>query len=77
VGDEMTKRQNRKKRSKLSVLLLTPVMALTFVVGWSLYWVGSTKNKQPQAHSPKIHAEQDPVQLMVISMQEERTITNN
>jgi Rieske Fe-S protein len=73
----MTKRQNRKKRSALSVLILAPVMALTFIVGWSLYWIGNTKQKQPQAPTPKIHAEQNPVQLMVIPMQEEQTIINN
>ena len=73
----MTKRQNRKKRSTLSVLLLAPVMALTFIVGWSLYWIGNTKHKQPQAPTSKIHAEQNPVQLMVIPMQEEQTIINN
>ena len=73
----MTKRQNRKKRSPLSVLLLAPVMALTFIVGWSLYWIGNTKHKQPQAQTPKIHAEQNPVQLMVIPMQEEQTTINN
>jgi flagellar basal body-associated protein FliL len=77
VGDEMTKHQNRKKRSKLSVLLLAPVMALTFIVGWSLYCIGNTKHKQPQAPTLKMHAEQDPVQLMVIPTQEEQTITNN
>ena len=73
----MTKRQNRKKRSTLSVLLLAPVMTLTFIVGWSLYWIGNTKHKQSQAPTHKIHAEQNPVQLMVIPMQEEQTIINN
>jgi hypothetical protein len=73
----MRKRPNRKKRSKLTILLLAPVMALTFMVGWSLYWIGNTKHKQPQVASPRIHAKQDTVQLMVIPRQEEQTITNN
>ena len=73
----MKKRPNRKKRSKLAILLLAPVMALTFIVGWSLYWIGNKKQKQPQAPTPKIRAEQDPVQLIVIPRQEEQTITNN
>ena len=72
----MTKHPNRKKRSKLAILVLAPVMALTFIVGWSLYWIGNTKQKQPQAPTPKINSEQDQVQLMVIPMQEEQTITN-
>ena len=73
----MTKRPNRKKRSKLTILLLAPVMALTFMVGWSLYWIGNRQHKQPHSAAPKIHAKQDPVQLMVIPTQEEQTITNN
>jgi hypothetical protein len=73
----MTKRPNRKKRSKLTIILLAPIMALTFIVGWSLYWIGNTKQKQPQAPTPKIQAEQDLLQLMVIPKQEEQTITNN
>jgi hypothetical protein len=72
----MTKRPTRKKRSKLTILLLAPVMALTFIVGWSLYWIGNTKHKQPQAPTPKKQTEQDPVQLSVIPRQEEQTITN-
>jgi hypothetical protein len=73
----MTKRSNRKKRSKIAILLLAPVMALTFLVGWSLYWIGSTKQKQPLAITPKTHAKQDNVQLIVIPRQEEQIITNN
>jgi len=73
----MTKRPNRKKRSKITILLLAPVIALTFIVGWSLYWIGSKQQKQTQATTPKIHGEQDPVHLMVIPAQEEQTITNN
>jgi flagellar basal body-associated protein FliL len=73
----MTRRSNRKKRSKLAILLLAPIMALTFIVGWSFYWIGNKHQKQPQATTPKTHAEQDPVQLMVIPIQEEQTITNN
>ena len=70
----MTKRPNRKKQSKLTILLLAPVMSLTFMVGWSLYWIGNTKHKQPHLAAPKIQAKQDAVQLMVIPRQEEQTI---
>jgi flagellar basal body-associated protein FliL len=73
----MKKRPNTKKRSKLKILLLAPIMALTFIVGWSLYWIGNKKGKQPQSATPKIHVKQDPVQLMIIPTQEEQTITNN
>lgn len=73
----MTIRHNRKKRGKLTILLLAPIMAFTFIIGWSLYWIGSTKHKKLQAPISKIQAEQDAVQLMVIPKQEEQTITQN
>jgi flagellar basal body-associated protein FliL len=73
----MTKRPTRKKRNKLTILLLAPVMVITFIVGWSLYWIGNTKHKQTQAPTPKKQTKQDPVQLIVIPRQEEQTITNN
>jgi hypothetical protein len=73
----MTKRPTRKKRNKLTILLLAPVMVITFIVGWSLYWIGNTKHKQPQSPTPKKQIKQDPVQLIVIPRQEEQTITNN
>lgn len=73
----MTKRPNRKKRSKLTIIILAPVLALTFIIGWTLYWIGNTKHKQQHSASPKIHAKQDPVHLIVIPRQEEQTITNN
>ena len=73
----MAKRSTRKKRSKLTILLLSPVLALTFMVGWSLYWIGNRQPKQPHVAARKIHAKQDTVQLIVIPPQEEQTITNN
>jgi flagellar basal body-associated protein FliL len=73
----MTKRHNRKKRSKLTILLLAPIMALTFIVGWSLYWIGNTKSKQKNSTTPKIPTEHDSIQLIVIPSQEEQTIPNN
>jgi len=72
----MTKRPNRKRRSKLTILFLAPVIALTFMVGWTLYWIGNTKYKQPHV-AAKIDAKQDIIQLLVIPRQEEQTITSN
>lgn len=73
----MTKGTNRKKRSKLTIILLAPILALTFMVGWSLYWIGNRQHKQPHLSASKINAKQDTVQLMVIPGQEEQEITNN
>jgi hypothetical protein len=59
------------------MLLLAPIMAFTFLIGWSLYWIGNTKQKKPQTSTPKIQGEQDTIRLMVIPSQEEQTIKNN
>ena len=58
----------RKKRSKLAVILLAPIFALVFIVGWSLYWIGQSRQKQSQPLKPsnKIPAKQDEIELIVI-----------
>ena len=38
-GIDMTKPTNRKKRNKLTVALLAPILIIVFIVGWSLYWI--------------------------------------
>jgi hypothetical protein len=73
----MTKAPKKRKRSKLTILLLAPIMAFTFIIGWSLYWIGNTKLKQKHSTDPKIRTDHDPIQLMVIPNQEEKAITNN
>jgi hypothetical protein len=44
----MTKLTHRKKRSKLTIALLAPILAIAFIVSWSISWIGQPKAKQPQ-----------------------------
>ena len=75
----MTKPTNRKKRSKLTVALLAPILIIVFIVGWSLYWIGQSRQpntKQPQKTINKTPAKQDNVKLIVIPQQEEQILAS-
>ena len=72
----MTKPTRRKKRSKFAVILLTPVLAIVFVIGWALTWIGEPKAKQPQKPIIKTQTTQDKdsIELIVIPTQEEQIL---
>jgi hypothetical protein len=75
----MTKSTSRKKRNKLTRILLLPIFAPIFLVGWSLYWIGQPgqpKAKQPQKPINKTPAKQDAFELIMIPQQEKEILTN-
>jgi flagellar basal body-associated protein FliL len=75
----MTKPTSRKKRNKLTTILIAPIIVIVFVVGWSLYWIGQSRHqntKQPQKTANKTHAMQDEIELIMIPQQEEQPLTN-
>ena len=75
----MTKSTRRKKRNKLTVILLAPIIATLFLVGWSLSWIGQTgetKPKQPQKPINKTPVKQDKVELIMIPQLEEEIPAN-
>ena len=76
----MAKSISRKKRNKLTVILLSPILIIVFIVGWSLYWIGQSgkpKTKQPQKPINKTLAEQSAeVELVMIPQQEEQILAN-
>jgi flagellar basal body-associated protein FliL len=77
AGTNMTKPTSRKKRNKLTTVLLAPLLIIAFIVGWSLSWIGQsgqTKANQPQKPT-KTLAEQNEVELIMID-QEEQILTN-
>ena len=41
----MTNNASRKKASKLKVILFAPVLIFTFIIGWSLYFIGQQNDK--------------------------------
>jgi flagellar basal body-associated protein FliL len=65
---------NRKKRGKLTKILIAPVAALIFLVGWSFYCIGQAGHKKQKLN--KTATKPENVQLMFIPLQEEQAITN-
>ncbi len=75
----MIKPTNRKKRSKLTIFLLAPILAIVFVAGWSLYWIGQSnqpQTKQPQKTTNKTPTNHNEIELIMIPKQEEQILTN-
>jgi flagellar basal body-associated protein FliL len=72
----MTKPTRRKKRNKLTIILLAPILAFVFIVGWGLSWIGQPKAKQPQKPISKTQTTQNSIELIVIPMQEEKILAN-
>ena len=75
AGTIMTRSTSRKKRSKLTRLLLSPIMLIVFVAGWSLYCIGQPSSrqniKQPIKLADSTGKKQDAVELVVIPQQEQ------
>jgi len=71
----MTKSITRKKRNKLIVALFSPILALVFIVGWTLCWKGLPKANQLQKTISKTPVKQDEVELTMIP-QEEQILAN-
>lgn len=75
----MTKSPSRKRRSKLTAILAAPILALIFIVGWSLYWIGQSRHhnpKQQQKPTSKASSKQDEVELIMIPQEEEQMLAN-
>jgi hypothetical protein len=63
-----------KKRNRLAVALLSPILVVAFIVGWVLYFIGQSerpKTKQPQQTISKGPSSQDEIELIVIPTEEE------
>ncbi len=67
---------NRGKPNKFKVILLAPICAIVFLVGWVLYWIGQSNTKQQQKTINKMQAKQDRAELIMIPLEENKPITN-
>lgn len=43
----MTVTTPKHKRNRLLVVLMLPALAIIWLVGWSLYWIGRQKDAKP------------------------------
>jgi hypothetical protein len=73
----MKKPTSRKKRNKLTAILLAPILSIIFIAGWSLYWIGQSRLQDAKKPENPINssAKQDEFELIVIP-QEEQMLTN-
>jgi hypothetical protein len=68
----MTKPAPTKKHSKISKILLFPMLAMFFLVGWSFYWIGQKQIKQSRKTINKTKSKQkEELELTVISEEEQ------
>jgi hypothetical protein len=67
----MPKPVYRKKRNKTTRILLAPIFAIFFLVGWSLSWIGDPGHKKKQKPINKTPKKQDTLELIVIPEEEQ------
>ena len=75
----MVKPSTKKKRNKITIALLAPILAVVFIAGWILYSIGEPRHqkaKQPQKIINKTLPEQDQVELILIPPQKEELTVN-
>jgi flagellar basal body-associated protein FliL len=75
----MAKPTSKKKRNKLIVALLAPILLILFIVGWNLYYVGQKRQpniKQPQKPIKKAPTEQNNIELIMVPQQEKEILGN-
>jgi len=68
----MGKQTNRKK-SKVKIILLAPILSIFFIVGWCLYCIGQReprKEKQPLKGINKTRPKQDSTEIIMIPKEE-------
>ena len=70
----MAKTAKRKKRNKFVIALLSPVLIITFMIGWILYYIGQPKSKQPQKTINQTPTRQDEVELILIPPEENQIL---
>jgi hypothetical protein len=75
VATNIIKPTQRKKRSKIVRILLLPILAPIFLIGWSLYHIGESTHKQKPKPKNKTSATPENIELMAIPEQEELIAT--
>jgi len=74
----MAKTVYRKKRNKLAVAMLSPILIGFFIVGWALTFIGRSdqpKAKPPQKPIKNAPAEQGDIEFSVIPYEDEQILS--
>jgi hypothetical protein len=70
----MKKPAPRKEHSKILKVLLFPILAIFFLVGWSFYWIGQKQTRQPKKAIGKTTSKQKEELELIVIPQEEQTL---
>jgi len=74
-GDKMAKLPiKRKKHSKLTIALLSPILMVIFIAGWSLAWIGQSRKPKTKQTQKSINntPQEEELNLIFIPNQEEQ-----
>jgi flagellar basal body-associated protein FliL len=58
-----------RKRNRLVILLLLPVLAVVWLIGWSLTWAGSRKDAKPK--NPEMRREDHVTLVPAVAVNEQ------
>ncbi len=70
----MAKPTPRKQGSKIEIILLSPLLVVIFLVGWTLYNIGEPNHTQKQKPAKIRVRSQEDIELMAIP-RDEQSIT--
>ncbi len=66
LGAVLTVTTPKRKRNRLLIILALPALALIWLVGWSLYWIGRSRDNQ--RHVQTKHKDKSKENIMLITV---------
>jgi len=70
----LTKPATQKKQNKTTKVLLFPILAIFFLVGWTFYWIGQKQTKHPPKPIDKTTSKSKEEFELIVIPQEEQTL---
>ncbi len=61
----------KRKRSRILIILALPALALLWLVGWTLYWIGCKSDNKSQVQSKHKHKSKENITLIAAPTLEE------
>jgi hypothetical protein len=68
---DLSKTSKKQKRSKLKVALLSPLLVITFIIGWGLYYIGQIGHINANPERKKSPKKIPEIELLLIPPQEQ------
>jgi hypothetical protein len=69
--------KSKHKHSKAMIIMLLPLLAFLFIVGWCMYWVGEQAGTNKTNHKPaRNQPKKDYISIMPIVFEEKQEVKN-